>query len=73
MKLLLQEVQENDGSSYELYAELVACQNPAGFNQLIFSSITTNTNLSKEYQDKESLFLSSTAVQQLRDLLNEQN
>lgn len=70
MKHLIQEVEETSGSSYQLYAEVLSCPHPAGYKQLIFSSVWTGAKNPKEHQIKDSFILSPDAVKELTALLS---
>ena len=69
MKRLIQEVKEASGASYQLWAELTECPNPAGYKQLTFSSVWTGAKNPEAPQRKGEMLLSPEAVKNLQELL----
>ena len=72
MKKLLHEVVETSGSSYQLWAELTVCPNPAGYRQLVFSSVWTGAKNPEAPQRKGEMLLSPEALKNLQELLESQ-
>ena len=69
MKKLIQEVKEESGSAYQLWAEITACPNPAGYKQLQFTSIWTGAKNPELPHRRGDMLLSPDAVKNLQELL----
>jgi hypothetical protein len=72
MKKLIHEVNENSGSCYQIWAEIIHVENPLEHKQLIFSSVWTGAKNSKEHQRKCEFLLSPDALDNLKELLEQQ-
>ncbi len=69
MKTLLHEVKDPTGETYQLFAELVECANPAKSKQLSFHSVWTGAKNPKSEQRKCEFLLGPEAVANLKQLL----
>jgi hypothetical protein len=69
MKTLIHEVEEISGATYQLWAELKDCYNPAGYKELRFSSIWTGAKDSEAPYNKDNFFLSPETLVNLKTLL----
>jgi hypothetical protein len=71
MKMLIQEVKEESGSVYQLFAEVSECPNPSGYKQLEFSSLWTGAKDPELPLNKGRLFLSPEGYDNLKVLLEQ--
>jgi hypothetical protein len=69
MKKLIQEVKEDRGDTYQLYAEITKCYHPSNYHQLVFSSLWTGAKDPELAQVKGKFILSPEGLQNLKDLL----
>lgn len=72
MKLLIHEVPETSGSTYQLWAELSPVTHPEEHYQLTFSSVWTGAKDPEAPQIKGQFLLGPAALDNLRDLLDSQ-
>ena len=69
MKKLITEIQEQSGSSYQLWAELTDNEIPADHKTLVFSSVWTGAKNPKEHQTKCKFMFSPESLANLKELL----
>ena len=69
MKKLIQQVNEESGSVYQLYGTLEKCYHPNDYHTLVFTSIWTGAKNPELEQVKDKLLLSPEGLQNLKDLL----
>jgi hypothetical protein len=70
LKTLITRIQDDRGTYYETWAELLTCVNPHGTSCLRFSSIWTGAKKTQEPQIKAEFFLDAQGRAELRDLLD---
>jgi hypothetical protein len=71
MKKLIHEVHEQSGNDYQLWAELTECARPEGVKMLKFTSVYTGAKDPGVPWNKGQFFLSSEALHNLKELLEE--
>jgi hypothetical protein len=69
MKKLITEIQEQSGSTYQLWAELINNEVPKGHKTLAFSSVWTGAKSPKEHQTKCKFMFSPESLANLKELL----
>jgi hypothetical protein len=70
MKKLIQQVDEQSGSIYQLWAEVTDCLRPEGYKSLKFTSVYTGSKDPDKPWVKGQFFLSPEAFDNLKELLN---
>ena len=68
-KKLIQEVKEERGDTYQLFAEFNKCYHPDEYRTLVFSSLWTGAKNPELAQVKGKVLLSPEGLQNLKDLL----
>jgi len=71
MRKLIRDVQEDRGSNYQLWAEIIKCDSPADTVCLQFSSIWTGAKQPEAPQSKGQFFLHIDDVDSLIDMLQD--
>jgi hypothetical protein len=70
MKQLINEIEESSGNVYRLWAEINDVDVPTGYKQLKFTSEWTGAKNPKLEYNKGQFFLSTTAFDNLKTLVN---
>ena len=68
-RTLIHEIQESHGSHYQLWAELIPCQQPDDHVELRFASVWTGAKDPDHEQTRARFLLSPSALTNLRQLL----
>ena len=69
MKKLIQEVKEERGDTYQLFAELSKCYHPSDYHTLVFTSLWTGAKDPDLEREKSKLLLSPEGLANLKELL----